>query len=403
MITNIDRIKSAADIVEIISEEIQLKREGENYKCKCPFHNDKTPSFVVSPSKKIYKCFGCGVSGDAIAFLMEYKSLNYIEAIKTIALKYNISIEEEPTTYEKPLPRLQKVPDQTVKYFESRGISNNTLLRFGITQSNEFMPKGGENTPAICFNYIKDGELVNIKFRAKNKDFKLSKNAELIFYNLDSIKDETTAIITEGEIDCLSLHEAGFYNVVSVPNGASTGTMQLKYLDNCWQYFEGKEKIILFTDNDEPGTRLQDEISRRLGRERCYKVTYPNDCKDANEVLIKHGKPMLQSMIESCKRWPVEGIITMDDVFDEVLDYYTNGYPKGCEAGIGAFDNHLKFTGGQITVVTGSPNMGKSEFIDYLITSLSRRHDWKFTVCSFENPVSIHTTKLMEKFELLWV
>lgn len=399
MISNIEQIKASADIVTIIQKFVKLKKSGPDMEGLCPFHNEKTSSFKVSPAKDIYKCFGCGKSGDSISFLMEHNNLNYIQAIKYIAQQNNIEVEEtDNKTYEKPAPRLEKLQADTIAYFEKRGISNNTLLRFNITECIEWMPKAGKEVKTICFNYIKDDEVVNIKFRAKDKDFKLNKNSELIFYNLDAIKDENQVIIVEGEIDCLSMYEAGFYNVVSVPNGAGTGQQQLKYLDNCWQQFEDKTQIIILTDNDEPGNNLRDELARRLGKDRCYKVDYPPDCKDANDVLLKHGKPALQVMVENVKRWPIEGLITMDDVYNDVCNYYENGYPKGFDAGIGEFDELLTFAGGLMTVVTGSPGSGKSEFIDYITTSLARKHNWKFSVCSFENPVAIHVTKLMEKF-----
>jgi len=398
MISNIQQIKDNTDIVTIIQDHVKLKLKAGNYEGLCPFHNEKTPSFKVSQSRGIYKCFGCGKTGDAIQFLTDYKNINYIQAIKYLSEKSNTPIEEETKTYEQPPARLEKLNPDTIKYFEQRGISNNTLLRFGITEATEWMPVAAKEVRAICFNYFKDDQLVNIKFRAKNKDFKLSKNAELIFYNLDSLKDKNTAIITEGEIDCLSLYEAGYHNAVSVPNGAGTGTLQLKYLDNCWQYFEDKTQIIIFTDNDNPGTQLKEELARRLGKDRCLYITFPDDCKDANDVLIKHGKGMIKSMIDQARKWPIEGIINIDDVYQNVCDYYLNGYPKGYAAGIGEFDSLCTFTGGQMTIVTGSPGSGKSEFIDYITTSLARNHNWKFTICSFENPPAIHVTKLMEKF-----
>ncbi len=396
MISNIDEIKAAADIVEIISEHVPLKKNGANMEALCPFHSEKTPSFKVS--KRGFKCFGCGKSGDSIQFLMEYKNINYIEAIKIIAKKYNIELQEDTKTFERPAERLVKLQADTIRYFEGRGISNNTLLRFNITETFEWMPKANAEIRAICFNYYRDEQLVNIKFRSKDKDFKLSKNAELIFYNIDALKDESTAVIVEGEMDCLSLHEAGIYNVVSVPNGAGTGQQQLKYLDNCWKYFEDKTNIILFTDDDEPGRALQAELARRLGKDRCSKVIYPDGCKDANDVLMKHGKQMIHSVIEDARKWPIDGVITMDDVYTQVCDFYEHGYPKGADAGIGEFDELLTFMGGQMTVVTGAPNMGKSEFVDYIVTALARRHNWKFCMCSFENPVPFHVTKLMEKF-----
>lgn len=398
MISNIEEIKARADIADIIQQYVKLKKQGPNLVGLCPFHSEKTPSFTVSPAKGIYKCFGCGKSGDVIQFLTDNNGLNYIQVIKYIAEKYNIPVEEDTKQYDKPVQRLEILKPDTIKFFESRGITNNTLLRFGITEATEWMPGANAETRAICFNYFKDSELVNIKFRAKDKDFKLSKNAELIFYNLDSLQDETTAIIVEGEIDCLSMYEAGFYNVVSVPNGAGTGNQQLKYLDNCWQYFEDKEKIIIITDNDEPGRSLKEELARRLGKDRCMFVDWPDGCKDANDVLLKHGKPMLISMIEQARRWPIDGIITVEDKFNQVKDYYENGYPKSADAGIGEFDELLTFGPGLVTILTGAPSSGKSEFLDYIVTSLARKHNWKFSVCSFENPIEIHISKFMEKF-----
>lgn len=399
MITNIDRIKDAADEIEVIGKFVKLKKHGSSMQALCPFHNEKTPSFTVTKGKG-FKCFGCGKSGDTLSFLMEHQQMNYIQAIEWLAEYYNIQIEKEGPNhvFEKPLPRLEKLSPEIIAYFEKRGISNNTLLRLDITESKEWMPKGGDNTRVICFNYYRDDELVNIKYRAKDKDFRLNKGSELIFYNLNAIKDEDHAVIVEGEVDCLSLHEAGIYNSVSVPNGAGTGLLQLKYLDQCWEYFKDKKSIILFTDNDTPGTALRDELARRLGKHRCKRVEFPNDCKDANEVLIKHGKGMIHSMIEQAKPWPIDGVLTMDDMFETVKDYYVNGYPKGYAAHIGEFDDYLTFSGGQFTTITGSPGSGKSEFIDYITTQLAKIHGWKFAVCSFENPATLHVTKLMEKF-----
>ena len=394
MITNIDQIKAAANIVNIISPHVKLKDKGKDKIGLCPFHTEKSPSFTLHSGR--YKCFGCGKSGDSIDFIMEFENKNYIEAIKIIADMYHIEIEEESKHTTPPVPRLEKLLPDTIKYFEGRGISNNTLLRLGITECIEWMPKAGKGVKAICFNYFKDEELINIKFRAKDKDFKLNKDSELIFYNLDAIKDETDCVIVEGEIDCLSLHEAGIYNVISVPNGAEN--KRLEYLNNCWQYFENMNRVVILTDNDEPGKLLREELARRIGKDICYRVEVPNDCKDANDILLKHGKKALSVLIEQARRWPVDGILLMDDLFKDVCDYYENGYPDGLKAGIGEFDELLQFSGGQFTTVTGSPQSGKSEFIDYISTSISRNHKWKWAVCSFENPPAFHVTKLMEKF-----
>ena len=96
----IDRIYAAADIVEIISDYVTLKKKGVNYQACCPFHNEKTPSFVVSPSKGVYKCFGCGKAGSAVGFVMEIEQCSYVEALKQLAQRYHITIEERELTQE---------------------------------------------------------------------------------------------------------------------------------------------------------------------------------------------------------------------------------------------------------------------------------------------------------------
>lgn len=398
---SITRVKDSAIINDVIGSFIKLKREGKDFKALCPFHSEKSPSFSVSPARNIYKCFGCGKSGDSISFLIEHEKMSYIDAIKWLASMYNIEIEESRKikNYIKPIPRLEKISSKAVQWFEKeRGISNNTLLRFDITEANEWMPQFKQEVSTICFNYFKDGELVNIKFRGPKKSFKLAKDAELIFYNLASIEDESSCIIVEGEMDCLSLYEAGINNVVSVPNGAAPGNQRLDYLDNCWEYFENKKKIVLMVDNDPPGERLREELARRLTYDKCYQVKYPEGCKDANDILLKYGREELRKTVEEAKIWPLEGLVTMDDMFDSVLSYYEDGYPKGNSANIGSFDDLLTFYPGQLTVVTGIPGSGKSEFVDWLMASLAKYHDWSWGVCSFENPPDFHVTKLAEKF-----
>lgn len=394
----IDQVKNTMNVKEVIGAFVTLKKKGQNYVGLCPFHNEKTPSFTVSESKQIYKCFGCGKNGDSISFLVEHEKKTYLDAIRWIAEKYSIPVEEtEKKEVVKPVARLEKLGVKALKWFENeRKISNNTLLRLNVTESVEYMPALGSNQTVICFNYYRDGELINIKFRGPKKSFTLSKDGELIFYNLDSIKDEKDCVIVEGEIDCLTLHESGVYNSVSVPNGATHGKQRLEYLDNCYGYFTGKEKIILATDNDFPGNSLREELARRLGKERCYQVVYPEGCKDLNDVLVQHGKDKVKSVIESATRWPVEGLMPFEEIFPDVLEYYENGYPKGSDTKIPDFD--LLLSPGELTMVTGIPGSGKDEFVNFITTSLAKFHDWSWAYWGMEETPQITTTKLAEKF-----
>lgn len=392
---SIQELKNIAKITDFIA----TKQKGTNHLALCPFHNERTPSFTIPKENNVYKCFGCGKSGDIFSFIKETKSLSFVESVKYVANHYNYELNQTNKEYSKPIQRLEKIDIKFIEWFEKRGVSNNTLLRFNITQSLEWMPKANKETTAICFNYYRNGELVNIKFRAAQKDFKLEKDAELIFYNIDSIKDEKTAIIVEGEIDCLSMYEAGIYNVVSVPNGANaTGNINLKYLDNCFEYFHDKEKIIIATDQDEPGERLKAELVRRFGKEKCLYIEFPKDCKDANDVLVKYGKDAIIELVNNPKDFPIDGIVSHDDIANDVLNFFNNGYPKGTEVEIEGFNDYLRLSEGQITIVTGAPGSGKSEFVDFVMATTAVKSDWKWAVCSFENtPSALHATKIAEK------
>lgn len=343
-------------------------------KCHESRKHKKDRSLSVDKETGAFNCHNCGFRG------------------------YAVEIERPKKDYAKPVPRLEKLSEKALQFFEQeRGISNNTLLRLKITEAQEWMPQFEKPVTTICFNFFRDSELVNIKFRGPRKSFKLAKDAELIFYNLDALKDENEAIIVEGEIDCLTLHECGIFNSVSVPNGASRGSMKLEYLDNCWQDFEGKTKVILATDGDAAGIELRDELARRLGKERCFTVTYPDGCKDLNEVLLKHGREMVQDILKAAKEWPLEGIITMDEMYDTIANWYERGYPPGAKAGVPGFDKLLTLAPRQVTTWTGIPGHGKDEFTNLVMARTSVNCGWKWADAGFEEEPEQTVTKLAEK------
>ena len=292
--------------------------------------------------------------------------------------------------------------DKVVQWFKARGISQQTLIYSKVTEQQEWMPQVEKKVNCICFNYFRNGELVNTKYRDGAKNFKLVKDAELIFYNYDGAKN--TIVIVEGEIDCLSFIEAGVTSVVSVPNGAVKGQQRLDYLDNCYELFEKAEKIILATDNDEPGILLRDELSRRLGLEKCFKVDF-NDCKDANEYLSNHGLIKLSELIadENLIPFPIEGIVSLSELRAASSDYFEHGLEPGDQCGIKGFDELLSFEKGFITTVTGIPNHGKSDWLDFMIVKLSVNKGWRFGIFSPENhPVQVHVSKLASKLIGKW-
>jgi len=265
------------------------------------------------------------------------------------------------------------IRDQVLEWFKTRGISQETLFELGVGEGPEYMPQTGKAENVIKFNYFMGGELTNVKYRDGRKNFKLYKGAEKVFYNIDSIVGYEYCVIVEGEMDVLALHEAGLTNAISVPNGATLNTNNLDYLDNCIDYFEDKEKIILAVDSDEAGQALQTELIRRLGSEVCYIATF-DDCKDANEYLLKYGKEKLSERISRSKPVPLENVTTFRDIEDEVTDFVRNGFKPGFQIGLENFDNIFSTYTGQFITVTGIPSSGKSDFVDQMVVGYNANY-----------------------------
>jgi twinkle protein len=284
-----------------------------------------------------------------------------------------------------------------VEWFKTRGISQQTLTDCNVGEGPEYMPQTGKSENTIQFNYIIGDELINVKYRDGRKNFKLYKGAEKVFYNINSIVGYDHCIITEGEMDVLALHEAGIKNAISVPNGATLNSNNLDYLDNCIDYFEDKEKVILAVDNDEPGLALQQELIRRLGAEVCFLSTF-EDCKDANDYLIKYGKDKLVKRIEGARPVPLENVKTFKDIEDEITDFVRNGFKRGYQIGLPNFDDIFSTYTGQFITVTGIPSSGKSDFVDQMVVGYNNKYQWKTAFASPENaPTYLHAHKLMRK------
>jgi twinkle protein len=290
-----------------------------------------------------------------------------------------------------------KLSEPVVKWFNDRGISEETLYELQISEGKEFMPQTGKEENAIHFNYFVGNELVNIKYRDGHKHFKLFKGAEKVFYNINSVVGFEYCVIVEGEMDVLALHEAGVTNVVSVPNGATLNSNNLDYLDSCIDYFDDKDKIILAVDSDAAGQALQTELIRRLGSEVCYLASF-EDCKDANEYLLKYGKERLSQRISQARPVPLENVKTFKDIEDDVTDFVRNGFKPGFQIGLDNFDSIFSTYTGQFITVTGIPSSGKSDFVDQMVVGYNGNYGWKTAFASPENqPTYLHAHKLMRK------
>jgi twinkle protein len=359
-------------------------------KTTCPFcskeRKKKSERCVyIDLDSQHFECFNCGKTG----FIHETE-------------RVHDKIYSKP----KPIIQVKNYSDKLIKYFKNRGLSEVTLKKAKVSEQEEFMIDKKVN--CILFNYYRDNELVNIKYRTADKKFKLCKGAELIFYNIDGIKNENECIVTEGEVDTLSYIEVGLNNVVSVPNGAAKGNSELIYLDNCIEYFINKKIIYLATDNDDAGLCLQNELLRRFGSDKCRKINF-GKCKDANEYLVKYGKEALLKTISDAAKFPIESVVTVKDI-EQDFDYlYHNGFDTIEPMGWNGFDytgkdyEGIKDAGalletGRLCVITGIPSHGKSEVVDMILIKTALNLKWKWGIFSPENyPLEVHLKKLSEK------
>lgn len=373
--------------------EIPYNRTSGNIKTYCPQcrdsrHNKRDKSLSVDLSTGVFNCHYCGWAGCAAEKEQKWDKPFYNPR----------PLARQKPEYKKPKPTANAtMSDKALAWFAGRGISRTTLEAMRVTEGMEWMPQKNGQANTIQFNYYRDGELVNTKFRTGDKCFKLVSGAELLPYNIDAIRGARECIITEGEMDALSFIECGRTDVVSVPNGANAN---LSYLDAyIEEYFDDKETIFIASDTDTKGVVLRDELLRRFGAERCRILEYGEGCKDANEHLMKFGRESLLQCLADAPEVKVEGIFTVSD-FEQSLDaIFEHGLQKGVTIGHENFDRLCSFETKRLCIVTGIPGSGKSEFIDEIAERLNMRYGWKFAYFSPENaPLAYHASKLIEKF-----
>ena len=334
--SSIESLKSSIDIVDLISNYIELKKAGANFKARCPFHGEKTPSFVVSPQKQIFHCFGCGIGGDAIKFVMEYEKLGYKDAIEKLASMYNIRLSYEKGSasfveakrvlellehwYRENLFKYKFALD----YLKERGISQKSIERFGLGYVDssssvlEFLkssqlplPKAVEAgviaigddkryyarlTNRVIFPiYNQAGAIIGFGGRTlsnhpakyiNSPQTKLFDKSRVLYgYNLakNEIYNRGEIIITEGYLDVIMLHQAGFSNAVATLGTALT-THHLPLIKKT------NAKVVLAYDGDKAGINAAFKASFMLSQSG-YEgrvVIFPNG-KDPADMVAQNS------------------------------------------------------------------------------------------------------------------
>ena len=347
---SIDQVKQYHHIVEIISRYITLKKRGKNYIGLCPFHNEKTPSFTVSPEKNMYYCFGCNASGDHIKFVREVDSLNFTEAIELIGQIAGITIEKQQVSSEKQskVDEIRKILTVTNQFFHEQifkheGPRNYLLQRSLVEESIQKFQLGycpssqdlieylrphsfsesalresglffeNSNQLECRFNHrvifpIIDylNRVVGFSCRTLSNDKKVPKyvnssetvlfNKRKLLYGLlyakTAIKSENKVLLMEGFMDVIMSHQAGIEYVV-----ATMGTALTK--EHVQKITRFTSNIFLCLDNDEAGQQAMERSYEMLRTEDCKVFTVPFDQKDPADFIVQNGNGRFQDVIQN--------------------------------------------------------------------------------------------------------
>jgi len=383
MIANdsIERLKQSLDIVDVVGNYIELKKAGANFKANCPFHGEKTPSFVVSPAKQIYHCFGCGAGGDAIKFVMEYEKLSYPEAIEKLASMYNVPLrytkgKDGGDTLKRVLETMQawyrRNLEQTPfaqEYLKRRGITLRSIERFGIgyvPTSHEvmrFIDSAAVPRPAaleagilgqgergrvyprlserVTFPiYSPAGFLVGFGGRTlgdhpakyiNSPQTKLFNKSRLLYgYHLakEHIYKNKRLIVCEGYLDVIMLHQAGFYETVATLGTALTEE-HLPLLR------KGEPEIVLAYDGDKAGVaaaRKAAELLALHGFEGGVTL-FPNGNDPAD--MVQQGRS------DEVRRLFLDAQPFIPFVIDRIADTYDLSNPRAKENAFGEIRRFL--------------------------------------------------------------
>lgn len=366
----IDEIRNAANIVDVISKYVRLSKSGSNYKGLCPFHNEKTPSFMVSQDKQIFKCFGCQAGGNVFNFIMEYHKISFIEAAKELADDYGIPVNVEDAVFEGEQPETEILYDLNVeaarfysnqlletgknpalKYLEKRYIVPKTMRAFGLGYAppgrtellNHFVSKKldikkaaklglfGEGDAGSYYDRFKsriifpifspNGRVVAFAGRiiAKNQNgpkYWNSPESDIyhksrILYGLSTAKEdirkEDYALIVEGYMDLIALYQNGIKNVVAV-SGTALTPQQVKLLSRF------TNNVFLLFDADSAGVQASMRSIEILLRQNMnVKIISLPEGEDPDSFVNRFGKPAFQEKIEEAENF---------------LDFQTSIYKK---------------------------------------------------------------------------
>ena len=388
------------NIAKFINSSAANEPYGKEIRAVCPEcgpdrkkKNHKTLSVSVKDRHALFLCHHCEAKGRVNFDQEDWMNSDFIPTSKS-----NVVRIDDASLNTSKLPKMDDVPDEYIQWMKDvRGISRETCDKAGLVASDIWMRGAGDEVSCIGFPYShKDGS-VAVKWRDMEKNFSQTGSAKEL-WRIDQF-DGGDLIICEGEMDALSYMEAGV-PAVSVPNGApskaSVGVSSKKYeyLFDAREKINASDRVIIASDSDEPGSILSEEIVRRIGKAKCWVVSYPDGCKDANDVLVKHGVDELRSTLVRATPWPVSGIRDAKEFRETAISLYTDGMDRGVSLGVPLLDDIYRVNPQTLTICTGIPGSGKSSFLTWLSVSLASKTGWGSVILSAETPTEIHVLQM---------
>ena len=368
--------KLGVDAAKIIADIVGIQQYDEhNHKGLCCFHEEDTPSLIWNPKSHSFHCFGCNRNLDIIDAYM-LSGATYIEAVRSLFEKANIQYSfgeigvKTRSAYYYPKPIYAEDCREAYEYLNRRGISTETCEYLGLKQDRE------GNTLIQYFDT--NDVLTMVKVRPSRKvphgETKIwclkdekgnAYGTSPILYNMNRINVDAPLLICSGEYDCAAAIESGYTNAVSIPLGDGN----TRWIDECFEWLEQFNEIIICPDNDESGNKFCKTVVPRLGSWRCKIAKVPDFfegtngkqilVKDLNEVLMRWGKEKVVDVILNAQDSPIPSLIDFSDVDDIDLSDI-----DGIYTGIKGIDKEImRLFFGTLTIVSGTPGAGKTSFM----------------------------------------
>lgn len=337
----------------------------------CPVHSEKTGSFSWNANNNSFKCFGCGESIDIFRYFVEFEGMSFLQAKERIAMLVGANYSSETKSikrkveekeYKQPETGLMPLMPVMIDYMKSRGITEHTLKYWRVqARKMNFAHKGEPEDIKKGFAFPCHDEFnehVHTIYRSKEKQLKQSYQTKSILYGMWHCDKDEPLMICEGPIDAMTIWQCGFKNVVSVPGGASN----FKFIENNYEWIESFPNIIYWADDDESGRKMASTLQTKFDK---VKVIMYQGCKDANEVLQKHGEKAIAEFLQFKPELPA-GIKTLKG-----LSYSTEPATENerIETGFKQFDEFVNdWRVEQLSIVFGRDGEGKSTFVSQIIT-----------------------------------